>query len=220
MRARRRRARARPLKTAFGILCLLLLGWAGGLAFFLWHLPVPEPPPVSDGIVVLTGGSARIRAGFALLQKHKGRRLFISGVHPGLSKESLGQLVPGQQKLLACCVDLGFAAADTFGNAVETAAWAQEHHYRSLIIVTADYHMPRALVELDRHLPGVALHPYAVVPAPLKTRSPAGWWQDRSVAGLLIGEYDKYLLALVLVRLDKASGGRLERWLSDRETKS
>ena len=88
------------------------------------------------------------------------------------------------------------------------------HNYRSLLVVTANYHMPRALIELKRRLPGVLLRPYPVVPDQLKLDH---WWIWRGSASLLVQEYDKYLLALVSVRLDQASGGRLEHWLADRE---
>ncbi len=214
--SRRRPGLRRAGLAAALLLPLLAAGWAAGLVHFVSSLPrqPPSPPPASDGIVVLTGGAARIEAGFALLHAGKGRRLFISGVHPGLRKATLSAVDPGYAALLACCVDLGFTAADTFGNAIETAAWVRGHNYRSLLVVTANYHMPRALIELKRRLPGVLLRPYPVVPDQLKLDH---WWIWRGSASLLVQEYDKYLLALVIVRLDQASGGRLEHWLADRE---
>jgi uncharacterized SAM-binding protein YcdF (DUF218 family) len=92
-----------------------------------------------------------------------------------------------------CCVDLGFRAANTQGNARETANWATYHHYRSLIVVTADYHMPRAMMELQAAMPGVALHPYPVVTSTVDVRR---WWRDQGDARRLAVEYCKYLVIL------------------------
>ena len=54
---------------------------------------------------------------------------------------------------MECCVTLGFAALDTRGNARETAVWMAEHDVRSIRLVTADWHMRRAALELDAILP-------------------------------------------------------------------
>jgi uncharacterized SAM-binding protein YcdF (DUF218 family) len=96
-----------------------------------------------------------------LLEKGLGHRLLITGVNPATSKSDLKTLLHGG-KLFECCVDLGFTALDTRGNAEETANWAHTHGYTSLIIVTADYHMPRSLVEFGSQMPGVKLIPYPV----------------------------------------------------------
>lgn len=180
--------------------------WLGGLLAFAASLPrqVDDPDRATDGIVVFTGGAARLDAGLELLAAGKAKRLFVSGVHPGTSKGALRQLSGPEARLIDCCVDLGFAAANTFGNAIETADWVRANEYRSLRIVTANYHMPRSLIELRRRLPGVELVPYPVFPAQFKL---AEWWAWPGTAYLLAEEFDKYLAALVALRLEEIGGG-------------
>ena len=135
---------------------------AGFLAF-IESLPVPSDAPArpADGIVALTGEGRRLVPAMDLLEKGLGRRLLITGVNPATSKTDLKNLLHGGA-LFECCVDLGFTALDTRGNAEETADWAHVHGYSSLIIVTADYHMPRSLIEFGSEMPGIKLVPYAV----------------------------------------------------------
>jgi uncharacterized SAM-binding protein YcdF (DUF218 family) len=99
------------------------------------------------------------------------------------------------RRLYDCCVDLGFTAADTVGNARETAAWAQAMRYTSLVVVTADYHMPRAMLELRAVLRGTGIETqtYAVATPALKSRT---WWRSPRAARLMVVEYCKYLAIL------------------------
>ena len=94
----------------------------------------------------------------------------------------------------SCCADIGYAAEDTHGNAVETADWARSHHFRSLIIVTARYHMPRSLQEFGNVMPGVRLVPYPVEQGSIDL---SGWWRHPRTTLLLQREYAKYLASLV-----------------------
>jgi uncharacterized SAM-binding protein YcdF (DUF218 family) len=199
-----------------GAVLLAAIVWLGGLLLFAATLPrhTPEPPPDADGIVVLTGGAARIEAGLALLRHGKAQRMFISGVHPGSGKTAMRATLPGNSVEFDCCIDLGFAAADTYGNALETAAWARGRGYRRLLVVTANYHMPRALTELEYRLPNVELIPYPVIPTQFKLKR---WWNWPGTATLLVEEFDKFLLASLRAQLDRLSGGRLERWLARNE---
>jgi uncharacterized SAM-binding protein YcdF (DUF218 family) len=197
------------------LLAVAALGllWLGGLLTFAAELPrrVDDADRATDGIVVLTGGAARLGAGLELLAAGKAKRMFISGVHPGTSKGVLRQLVmPDARDKIDCCVDLGFAAANTFGNAIETADWATTNGYKSLRVVTANYHMPRSLIELHRRLPNVDLVPHPVFPEQFKL---ADWWAWPGTAYLLAEEFDKYLAALLALRLEELTGGRLSWWL-------
>ena len=94
--------------------------------------------------------------------------------------------------MLACCVDLGHTAQDTIGNAAETRAWTEGQGFRSLIVVTSDYHMPRSLAELSGAMPGITLVPYPVSNPELRL---ADWWRDPGTFSLLLREYGKYLVA-------------------------
>jgi len=138
-----------------------------GVGFVAFTNALPEParpdisPPSADAIVALTGEGGRLVPAMDLLERGVGHRLLITGVNPVTSKNDLKTLLHGGD-LFDCCVDLGFTALDTRGNAEETASWAHNHGYKSLIIVTADYHMPRSLVEFGQQMPDVKLIPYPV----------------------------------------------------------
>lgn len=191
---------SRQLRALVVLASLLALAWAGGLFLFAASLPrqAPDDTITTDGIVVLTGGSERLSVGFDLLRAGKGRKLFISGVYRGVEVRELLAMSSKSGRDLECCVQLGYDADDTEGNAVETARWAAEEGFISLRLVTANYHMPRSLVEFRRALPGVTLVPHPVTPQKVRLD---GWWSWPGTAELIIGEYNKYLLALVRAAL-------------------
>ena len=188
---------AARLALAIGVAALL---WLGAFLRFAGDLPrqVADPAQPTDGIVVFTGGAVRLDVGLDLLAQGKAKRLFISGVNPATTRSAM-QAVAGRAELFECCVDLGFAAADTVGNAIETAVWADAAGYRSLRVVTAGYHMPRSLVELRRRLPGVALVAHPVFPEHVKLDR---WWSWPGTAGLLVQEFHKYVFALARARIE------------------
>ncbi len=178
---------------------LLILGliWAVGLFAFASRVerstPAPEPR-VADAVVALTGGSSlRLEAAMGLLERGRGKRLLISGVNPVTTREDVREVTRSWTRIYDCCVDLGWQAADTIGNARETARWAGKNGYRRLIIVTADFHMPRSLLELRAELPGVEFTPYPVATAQLDARR---WSRSAAGAKRMIGEYNKYLVVL------------------------
>lgn len=174
--------------------------WSAGLFLFAGSLPrqAPDDGITTDGIVVLTGGSERLSVGFDLLRAGKARKLFISGVYRGVEVRELLALSSKSGNDLECCVELGYDADDTEGNAVETARWMADEGFRSLRLVTANYHMPRSLVEFRRALPGVTLVPHPVTPVKVRLD---GWWSWPGTAELIIGEYNKYLLAMARAAL-------------------
>lgn len=155
-----------------------LVIWSAGLLAFAARVDRSTPagdPPAADAIVALTGASGqRIAAAVQLLEAEKARRLLISGVGRDVTRRQL-QIVTGVDKpIYDCCVDLGFRAANTFGNAKETAGWARAHHFTSLILVTADYHMPRARLELKAAMPEAKIIPYPVATSELRA---GDWWR-------------------------------------------
>jgi uncharacterized SAM-binding protein YcdF (DUF218 family) len=157
----------------------------------------------ADGIVVLTGGASRIADAIELLAAGHGKRLLISGVHPTTTANVIARLVPEYGGLLSCCVDLDHSAVNTVGNAQETRRWAKARGFRSLIVVTSSYHMPRTMAELGRQLPDVALVPFPVVTEKMRAEP---WWASPPTARLLLTEYLKYLVAQVRIRLEPVTG--------------
>ena len=152
----------------------------------------PQTPPQAQAIVALTGGSLqRLSTGVRLLEERKGERLLISGVNRIVTDQELYEAVGVDPELGHCCIDLGRSAEDTLGNASEAAAWAREHHYTRIILVTDDYHMPRSHAELSLAMPEAEIFPY-----PVRTRwtDPALWRSDLGAAGRLGAEYVKYLV--------------------------
>jgi len=181
-------------------LAVIALIWAAGLFAFAARVQQSTPqaePARADGIVALTGANSneRIAAAVQLLAEHRGQRVLVSGVNRDVSREQLRIASGSVRRLYDCCVDLGFTAADTVGNARETAEWAKAMRYSSLIVVTTDYHMPRAMLELRAVLApaGIALQTYAVPTAALKVRH---WWRSPGAARLMVVEYSKYLAIL------------------------
>jgi uncharacterized SAM-binding protein YcdF (DUF218 family) len=184
---------------AFLIAMLLVaLVYAAGFVLFVSLLPpIRAAIPEADGIVALTGGTDRLDAAASLFQRGVGKRLLITGVDQTTTKETLKNMVRGGQRF-DCCADIGYAAEDTRGNAEETAAWAQTHKFNSLVIVTARYHMPRALREFSSTMPDVRLVPWPVEQGSIDL---SGWWRHPNTALLLHREYVKYLATLVTTSL-------------------
>lgn len=178
----------------FGVIIAIFLFWAAGLFAFLDAVPKsPDRPDVrTDAIVVLTGGSLRLQTGLALLQGGHARKLFVSGVHRGVDVEQLLRLARQSPSESDCCIALGHEADDTFGNANETALWMQSEGFRSLRLVTAAYHMPRSVIEFRNAMPTIELYPHPVFPQRVKLGE---WWRWPGTAGLIFGEYSKYLIA-------------------------
>lgn len=174
----------------------LLLAWAAGLLVFVGNLPRPstERPAPADGVVVFTGGGDRITSAMTLLNEGAGKRLLISGVNPTVTRPDLAKIWPGDQALFDCCVDLGLEAQTTEGNASELGEWTRANGYRSLILVTSEFHMPRALIETRDRLPDVAITPYAVASGNIGANGRPNTTADWKRLG---GEYTKYLVARV-----------------------
>ena len=189
----------KALRLLLCVLGVLVLSWAAGFLYFVHGLShaAPRGRMPADGIVVLTGGPDRIGTGLTLLRDHPGARMLISGVNPETRRADLARHF-GALDLFACCIDIGYRASNTEGNAIETARWAAAHGYRSLVVVTSAGHMPRGLAEMQRAMPEARLIPHPVVPA---GRHAASLWEEGRAAGVLAGEYSKYLVSLARMRL-------------------
>jgi uncharacterized SAM-binding protein YcdF (DUF218 family) len=194
-------ARGRWLRsTLVAVLAIMFVGAAVGFVGFLSQLRGAESQPgqTADGIVVLTGGSSRVSDAMELLAGGYGKRLLISGVHPTNDLNDISRSLPDNQSLLGCCVDLDRSAINTRSNAAETRRWAHERGFKSLIVVTSNYHMPRAIVEMAHAMPDITLIPFAVVGDKWRDEP---WWTSGATLRLLLSEYAKYVAVEVRVRL-------------------
>lgn len=181
-----------------GVMLALALAyiWSMGLLWFIGQVPRQEDKntAVTDAIVVLTGGTLRVEAGFDLLAAGRGKKLFISGVGHGVGVKNLMASLrkdhPFFMTVRSDAIVLGYDATDTRGNAAETAAFMQQEHFTSLRLVTANYHMPRAVLEFRRVMPDVEIIQSPVFPERFMRDS---WWMFPGTFGLVLSEYHKYI---------------------------
>ena len=190
----------KALFRSMSVLCVFVtLSLIAMLQHFILTLPKPASGDVSitDGIVVATGRQARIEEGLRLLSEGRASQMLVTGVGKGISHTSLKRtlrLTTAQIRVLECCVDLDAAARDTIGNARSAALWADANALKSLRLVTANYHLPRAQNEFQRAFPETSLHVFAVLPPDLKLDT---WYRHWPSAKLLVREYGKYLVSLI-----------------------
>ncbi len=174
------------------ILGVALILWCLGFAAFMLMLPRALEGSTTDAIVVPTGGAGRIDRGIELLERHQARRMLVTGVAPGVGAADLAREYRTAPALFACCIDLGSEAVDTRSNAEETAAWVTTHRYRTVRLVTSDWHLRRAEMELR-----AAAGPHVVVLGDGVAGSPR--------LLILVSEYNKLLLRRALLWV--GSGG-------------
>lgn len=173
---------------------ILLVVWTWGLILYAEGIPsdIADPSTHTDVIVVLTGGSQRMRTGLDLLAEGKADKLFISGVHEGVEIPRLMEVAGAPETSLRDRVETGYGALNTAGNAVETEEWMRNNGFESLRLVTASYHMPRSLLQFRYVLPDATIIPHPVFPDHVKQDK---WWRWPGTARLIVGEYNKFLLA-------------------------
>jgi uncharacterized SAM-binding protein YcdF (DUF218 family) len=188
------------------IFALVLLGfWLYGFLHFVTDIESLHEPTVTtdlqttDAIVVLTGGSERVTTGLELLESGRGKKLFISGVHKGLTLDGIlgPQKIPDD--LRHCCIMLGHKAGSTIGNAEETQVWMELENYHSLWLVTANYHMPRSLLLFHTAMPDIEIVPYPITPDSVKLFE---WWLHPGTIELLATEYQKFLIVRIKIWMD------------------
>lgn len=174
---------------------------SAGFVQFAANISTDEPrlDSVADGVVVLTGAAARIPDAMELLATSRGKRLLITGVHRATTAPEIARLTPIYEKWFTCCVDLDRSALNTLGNAIETRRWAREKDFHSLIVVTSNWHMPRAMAEISHQLPDVKLIPFPVVAEKAKAET---WWTNAATLRLYLAEYLKYVFAVMRIAID------------------
>lgn len=189
----------RITRLLMGIIAIAFVLLCAGFLWFTHNISQASGTILTaDAIVVVTGKSSRIGDAINLLARGKGKRLLISGVNTTTSKNDLRRMFNGHDKIFACCVDLDHQALNTRGNAAYSAQWVSGHKFKSLILVTSTYHMPRTLAEFSNSMPAVKLQGSAVL---VKNIHIDRWWAYPGTAKLLAIEYAKYLLALLRIHI-------------------
>jgi uncharacterized SAM-binding protein YcdF (DUF218 family) len=201
------RRHSRSLRRLGWLALAIFVLWLGGLVVFITTglLRHTDRSIVTDAIVVLTGGRMRLETGLQLLAARTAKKLFISGVDQRVDRDALLHALGPSAERAACCIVLGHEADNTFGNARETAGWMRMEGYRSLRLVTSWYHMPRSLLEFERAMPGTTIVAHAVF---VQRPEPDRWWNWYGALPLVVGEYDKYLMAWLWPGLNAASPPR------------
>src|SRR6266852_6249393 len=182
------------------------LALATGFTWFLERVPAHEVrlSRDADGIVALTGGASRITDAIELLASGRGKRLLISGAYRATNSTAISRLNPEFERWVRCCVDFD-RSLNTLGNAIETKRWAEHRGFRSLIVVTSNYHMPRALAEIAHQLPDVVLVPFPVVTDRQRVEP---WWTDGVAARRMATEYVKYVFVRLRMGLKPSAGSQ------------
>jgi len=176
-------------------LSLLVMVWGIGFASYIGTVTSYVQPeinvnmPISNAIIVLTGGSERLNSGVNLLLAGKGEKLLITGVHPNVKDSSVlkDNIVP--IKIQKCCVVLGRNANNTFENATEAKEFLYKNNYKSMTLVTSHYHMPRSLLIFEKAMPDITIIPYPVFSSSVDLKE---WWSHSGTLFLLVQEYCKY----------------------------
>ncbi len=188
------------------VMALLLLSWAAGFGWYIAQVPVqkPETERQTDAIVALTGGLLRIGEALDILLDGKAEWLFISGVGEGITIDDIPELQSERLDAeMRSRIMLGYQAQDTFGNAEEVAAWLSQHpEIQAVRLVTAHYHMPRALSFFEKRLPTVDIVPHPVFPPQVPVDE---WWKSPVALRYLVTEYHKNIGSIYQAYQGKAA---------------
>ena len=185
----------KSLKKSLNLLFLAVFLWIGGFVINVdsaLNMKIDAPGEVTDAIVVLTGGDKRIETGLGLLAEKQSKYLFISGVHPNVKDSEIRHIWTGDLELPECCLILGQRATTTTQNAEETKEWVEENDIKTIRLVTADYHMPRAWLELTHAMPDITILVNPVKQPNLGVKTPLFWV-------LMFTEYHKSLVRGVML---------------------
>jgi uncharacterized SAM-binding protein YcdF (DUF218 family) len=194
--ARRGRRVVRKLAFLAAAIGLTIGAYVSGLIWFAESIPrtLDNPNEATDAIVVLTGGQLRLKEGLVLLNEGRAKKLFVTGVSHSVDLPELLRTAHQPAQSVQCCVVLGHEADNTAGNAIETRDWMAKERFKSLRLVTANYHVQRSLLEFHRAMPGVKIIVHPVFPEPFKRDE---WWHWPGTLALIINEYNKFLGAYV-----------------------
>ena len=183
---------------AYALAVLFLVGLYDYLTFFrtcrdyqnqsqlrsAQHTRAVDPQEI---LVVLTGDRNRIPRALELLRSRNSPLLVISGINPETTLTDLvnqqGNASQNVHEIWAKIL-VESKASSTIENAIETKGILQNRKVAYLVLVTSDYHLPRALQIFRRVFKGTEVIPYAT-PSATSTLP---------FAGKVTVEYAKYVL--------------------------
>ena len=158
----------------------------------------------SSNIVILTGGANRIKDGLKIIEDFKNSKninykILVSGTGMGFTKSSLKKkLGPNfNSQLIQCCIDLDGISKNTSTNAIETFKWASKNDIKEFILITSNYHMPRAILEFNNIMPNLKIYTYAIIP---EKHNIENWLSSYQTFSLIFKEYCKYIVASLRIK--------------------
>jgi len=151
----------------------------------------------NNNFIVLTGGDNRVKKSLQIFFqiKYKNKNLFISGVGKGFNKKTLKKLTPqnlNNEKIIECCIQIEGISRNTFSNAVESLKWVKSKGINSFVLLTNNYHMPRAMLEFKSIFKDIKITPYVFID------ENKVWWKKKIN---YISEYFKYKLTYFRINL-------------------
>lgn len=178
-----------------------MLAWLVTFGWFIAQIPAEPLPETTkaEAIVVLTGGQGRVEHGLSMLAAGAAPVLFISGVGERTSQQQILEVSASpetRQRILEAGgeIVLDRFARSTVSNADQSASFIRERGIHSIRLVTANYHMKRALHEFREASPSLTIMPDPVFPEGFRL---SGWWEHDNTRRLLFSEFYKYLAVLL-----------------------
>ena len=163
-----------------------------------------DPINLSSNVVILTGGTNRIKEGFEVIYKLDKKsisnlKVLVSGTGKGFSKLSLQEkLNPNfDLRLIECCVKLDSVSQNTYSNAVETSKWVSKNNIKEILLITSNYHIPRSILEFQNKMPNLKILYYPIIP---KKHQINKWLKSFETFSLIFIEYCKYIIANVRIK--------------------
>ena len=160
----------------------------------------------ASNIVILTGGSNRIRDGLKIIKNLENSaiintKLLISGTGKGFTLSNVKKLLPKSESLdifLKCCIELDNKSQNTHSNAIETFKWAKKKNIKTFILITSNYHMPRAALEFKSRMPNFEIITHPITP---KKHDISNWMHSFETFSLIFIEYSKFLIAISKIKI-------------------
>ena len=159
----------------------------------------------SSNIVILTGGTNRIKDGLKIVNKFEksstfNSKILVSGTGKGFTKMSLAKNIDFDFNLIECCIELDSISTNTYSNAFETLKWVKKNNISEFILITSNYHMPRAFLEFKYRMPNLKIFTYPITP---KKHNINNWLNSFQTFSLVLSEYCKFLVANLRIIFQK-----------------